>query len=204
LAVIAVVSYHLNIPAFRGGYLGVDMFFVLSGFLITSLLAREYDKTGTIRLPSFYWRRATRLFPALWFVVIVVAIFSSVYYVPGWSTPTLTGIPFVLFYIGNWVAAVHPNVAQLGLLDHTWSLAIEEQFYILWPATLIFGLHRGWSRRHLTYGILIAAAMSEVSRMIIWSLHEPASTRSKVLSTLLWSSTWSHAGGILIGSALGL
>jgi peptidoglycan/LPS O-acetylase OafA/YrhL len=128
VAVLVVVVYHLQIfvdghGVFDGGYAGVDVFFVLSGFLITTLLIRELDTRRSIDLRAFYARRALRLFPAL-AVVIVFAVIVAFSFVPLTTRhPTIAGLPWVIFYVGNWDAAFHPS--SLGLLAHTWSLAIE-------------------------------------------------------------------------------
>jgi peptidoglycan/LPS O-acetylase OafA/YrhL len=144
LAVIAVVLYHAGISWANGGFLGVELFFVLSGFLITSLLIREWLTTGQIRLRSFWARRARRLLPALFVMVIVIGVYYAHTGVVG-SVPGLFGDGLAaLFYYSNWhqIAVGSGYFVQSGPtspFQHTWSLAIEEQFYVVWPL-LVIGL----------------------------------------------------------------
>lgn len=132
LAVSVVVLYHFHTPAIRGGWIGVDVFFVLSGYLITSILAAEYRRTGTLDLKRFYWFRILRLAPALFVVlafVAVLAVRSTEH-----RAEHLYSIAASALYFMNWNAAFEWGSASL--LGHTWSLSVEEQFYFLWP--LIF------------------------------------------------------------------
>ena len=142
VAVCAVMAYHLGFGWAGGGYLGVDLFFVLSGFLITSLLIEERSTTGTVSLRRFWSRRARRLFPALLMMLGAVGFYASLGG-PGVNPTTLRG-DFVatLFYFANWhfIAAHNSYFAQFlapSPLEHTWSLAIEEQFYLAWPPLLL-------------------------------------------------------------------
>jgi peptidoglycan/LPS O-acetylase OafA/YrhL len=133
-AVLAVIAFHLGVAP--GGFVGVDVFFVLSGFLITRLLIAEHDRTGTVRLPRFYARRALRLYPAL---VVLVAFFVMVAVATGRAVAeTLHDAVATLLYVTNIVGT------RGGLLSHTWTLALEEQFYLVWPALLLLCL---WLRR---------------------------------------------------------
>ena len=115
------------------GGIGVNLFFVLSGYLITSILLAERTSTGRIRLGRFYARRAIRLMPALLALVIAWSTYALV--IPGHRS-TLRAVPSILLYIGNWQRAFHGPDA-IGYYGHTWSLSIEEQFYILWPLVLL-------------------------------------------------------------------
>ncbi len=134
LAVFAVVAAHTGIPTFKGGYMGVDIFFVLSGFLITTLLVQEYDKSNTISLISFYKRRALRLLPALVVVLMFVGITFPTFR-PYLVDQTLPGIPASLFFVSSWIRAF--SISRLGWLGHTWSLSVEEHFYLVWPVLLL-------------------------------------------------------------------
>jgi peptidoglycan/LPS O-acetylase OafA/YrhL len=150
LAVLAVIGYHLGYTWLPGGFLGVDVFFVLSGFLITGLLVDEYAATGRINLGAFWLRRARRLLPALFVVVAAVAI-----WIPANASPFELGLRradllWTLFYGSNWhfIASGEDYFAQFTTaspVQHTWSLAIEEQFYLLWP--LLVGLTLWLGRR---------------------------------------------------------
>jgi peptidoglycan/LPS O-acetylase OafA/YrhL len=151
LAVLAVIAVHNGISWIPGGYYGVDTFFVLSGFLITSLLVTEWRGTGTIALGSFWARRARRLLPALLVMVAAVGLVAAVR--PGiFNYPHLfsNGLA-TIFYSANWYfVAQHANyfataTGQSPLL-HTWSLAIEEQFYLVWPLVVLAVLHAGHRR----------------------------------------------------------
>jgi peptidoglycan/LPS O-acetylase OafA/YrhL len=150
IAVIAVILYHGGVVWASGGFLGVELFFVLSGFLITSLLVEEWAATGTVRLRAFWARRARRLLPALFVLVVVIGLYyaaaGSSQAVPGFSGDGLSA----LFYFSNWhqIAAGTSYFAASGPISpfqHTWSLSIEEQFYVVWPLLMLGIL--GWSRR---------------------------------------------------------
>jgi peptidoglycan/LPS O-acetylase OafA/YrhL len=122
-----------------GGHIGVNIFFVLSGFLITTILLREFEGTGRVSLRRFYIRRALRLLPALY---VVLAVFTVYELVRRHSVDsTITSLPAVLLYVGNWVQ-VAKGVDSLGLWGHTWSLSIEEQFYLIWPVVLVAATRR--------------------------------------------------------------
>ena len=130
-AVIIVMVHHAIRRHITGGFFGVDIFFVLSGFLITSLLAREYQKSTTIDFKAFYKRRILRLIPALLLLISIIIIPMMI---RGNSTAVESVLKeslITLLYCSNWVRAFH--LFPLNILDHTWSLSIEEQFYILWP-----------------------------------------------------------------------
>jgi peptidoglycan/LPS O-acetylase OafA/YrhL len=138
VAVLLVFSVHaVSYPS--GGFLGVDIFFVLSGFLITTILLEEWDQYGRISLSKFYLRRFLRLFPAL--VVLLLGYMLIAALTGGWDPTSVTSVVSSLFYVSNWLLAFdvpfhgHP-------LGHLWSLAVEEQFYLLWPALLLLLLAR--------------------------------------------------------------
>lgn len=130
ICVTAVIAYHSNVPAMKGGYIGVDVFFVLSGYLITTLLVREFDSSNRIALRGFYVRRARRLLPGL-VAACAFAALVSVFYGDDVRGPTLLGVPASLLYLSAWVRAF--GVSNLGALGHTWSLSVEEHFYLVWP-----------------------------------------------------------------------
>ena len=158
-----MVAYHLQLGWAKGGYLGVDLFFVLSGFLITTLLLEEWVGTGRVNLAAFWGRRARRLLPALFLVVAALALYlicNALFGGPGANgLIDLSGLRgdaiATLLYVNNWhlIFAHQSYFAQFSTpspLQHTWSLAIEEQFYLVWPLLLLVLLRYG--RRHLAPG----------------------------------------------------
>ncbi len=163
VAVLLVVAYHAGVPAFRGGFVGVDVFFVISGFLITGLLLREIEHSGTVRLRSFYARRARRLLPLAAATLIATTIAARFVMSPLDLMPFRGDATAAAFYFANW----HFAAAQLNYLNaeaatspllHYWSLAVEEQFYLVWPLLLL----------------AVAAARGPVGRLV------PVSARVRV------------------------
>ena len=130
MALLLVVGYHARLPEFHRGDLGVDVFFVLSGFLITTLIVAERMATGSFSFRRFYARRFVRLFPAYFLVLLACLGAAAV----GGYAGTFRGAALSFFYLANWGAA---RGQGLGLLLHTWSLSIEEQFYIVWPTAVL-------------------------------------------------------------------
>jgi peptidoglycan/LPS O-acetylase OafA/YrhL len=191
LAILLVILHHTNLKIFQGGFIGVDVFFVLSGFLITALLIQEYDKHGRISIKHFYIRRALRLLPALVVMLIALNVYVSWQY-PGQIGSTATDSLVTLFYAANWVYTTgHASL----YLTHTWSLAIEEQFYLLFPLLMLFLLRRV-SRRYVT---VIIAGLCVLS--FLWGLMALVSGVSWIrvyygLDTRLWE--------LLAGCALAL
>jgi peptidoglycan/LPS O-acetylase OafA/YrhL len=168
VAVLAVIVYHLGYPWFPGGFIGVDVFFVLSGYLITSLLLVERERSGGIALGAFWLRRARRLIPALLLLLLVVALWVGKTTLPSELWLRRADIFWTLFYGANWhfIASGQDYFAQgasASPLRHTWSLAIEEQFYIVWPL-LVAGVAVLTSRLRVTLsvvcslGIVLSAA----------------------------------------------
>ena len=152
VAVLAVVAFHAGVPWLPGGYVGVDVFFVVSGFLITGLLLREFETRGDISLIGFYERRVRRLAPALLLVLAVTVVLGAVYLVPvGGEQQSLAKSTIATLLLGSNIWFAHatggyfdaPAAAQPLL--HTWSLSVEEQFYLVWPTLLLLILR--WARR---------------------------------------------------------
>src|ERR1700678_1788855 len=141
-AVVAVMMYHGGLSVTTGGFMGVDTFFVLSGFLITSLLVAEWRDSRTIRLAAFWGRRARRLLPALLLMLLFVAFFASVIVPEGTYGALRLDALSTLLYVSNWhfilVGSNYFNeTASASPLIHTWSLAVEEQFYLIWPLVVL-------------------------------------------------------------------
>ena len=164
IAVCAVLIAHASYGHISGGFLGVEMFFVLSGYLITTLLLTERQQTGTLSLRHFYLRRAARLLPALGLVTLLaLAMYASdPSLMP--SGDVLASIPIVWLFFSNWFAAAGDN---LGLLQHTWSLGIEEQFYLLWPLAFVLITARLIRTRALMLTLLAFAAASYVASLLV-------------------------------------
>lgn len=145
LAVLAVLAYHTGI--LRSGWIGVDVFFALSGYLITGLLVAELDTTGTISLRRFWSRRARRLVPGLILLLGFVAVLGLLD-LPGWRAPQLDDVLGAATYTANWVRIAGGQsywdlFSTPGPLEHVWSLAIEEQFYVVWPVVVLL-VGRRW------------------------------------------------------------
>ncbi|WP_144765760.1 acyltransferase [Curtobacterium sp. 9128] len=152
VAILIVMLYHLHVPGFGGGFIGVTVFFVLSGFLITTLLLGERRRTGRIRLGAFWLKRMLRLYPALVVLVAVgVALWSWVGDYKGASYSAGEAAAIALTYTGNLFRAFW-NTTQ-GVFAHTWSLSMEEQFYLVWPVVLVALLALRARRRVLVTGL---------------------------------------------------
>jgi peptidoglycan/LPS O-acetylase OafA/YrhL len=152
---------------FHGGFLGVDAFFVLSGFLITTLLLQEHALLGRVSLGRFYARRALRLLPALGALLVVAVVLHVALSPHNGNRPSVLGIGGMIFYVANWVEIYRHGA--LGLFSHTWSLAIEEQFYLVWPVILIVLLRR--RLRLATIAAIVAAGIAVASAWRAWYWH---------------------------------
>lgn len=197
LAVGLVLAYHLFPAAAPGGFVGVDVFFVISGFLITTLLLREQTATGRIRLGAFWLRRARRLLPALGIVVGVCATAAAIV-----GGDVLVGIGAQLFgaltFSSNWVSIAGSSdyfaASTPQLFENLWSLAVEEQFYLVWPLLLLVVLKVG---PQLRVAAVTLAAAASAGWMAVLILEGGDTTRA-------YFGTDSHAFGPLIGVALAL
>src|SRR5215470_9426359 len=195
LAIAAVVLYHDE--QLRGGFLGVDMFFVLSGLLITSILLEEWGATGDIRLGRFYARRFLRLGPAL--VAFVGIVYVATHVVVPSLADTLRGRWAVaaLLYVTDFLIA-YGREYPLGAVSIHWSLAIEEQFYLLWPLGLRFLLRRGLSYRAIA-GVLAGASLVP---LLIRSVLRMQAGDDPSLWLRLYFAPDTRADALLIGCAL--
>jgi peptidoglycan/LPS O-acetylase OafA/YrhL len=207
LAVLAVMAFH-NFSWLPGGYYGVDAFFVLSGFLITSLLVAEVGETGTLKLLRFWGRRARRLLPALFVLVAALGVVHLVARsILPWPDPVPDAVS-TIFYVANWhfVAGNAGYFAANGApspLLHTWSLAIEEQFYLLWPLVILAVVGRrgrvgGPTRRRRLYA-LGAISVLGVAASVAWMWHL---TPEGTTPLRAYYGTDARAQAVLIGAVL--
>src|SRR3954469_19950995 len=204
VAVAGVLAFHGGVAALRGGFLGVDAFFVLSGYLITALLLGEERATGRIRLTGFWARRARRLLPAL-LVLLAAVLAVSRFLLPPDELPALRGDALAaLLYVANWRllhrgGGYFAETAAPSPLQHTWSLAIEEQFYLVWPLLLValLGLVRGRdprTRRAVVLGTCLAGAAASVATTVL--------LRGHVDPDRLYYGTDTRAAALLVGAGL--
>ncbi|MEN3272179.1 MAG: hypothetical protein V7636_940 [Actinomycetota bacterium] len=195
VAVVGVLAFHLG--HLRGGYLGVDLFFVLSGYLITSLLLVEWERTGRVGLGAFWSRRARRLLPALFLLIGAVALYAATS-PPALAPSALRGDALAtLGYIANWHAVIaHHGYWELfaapSLLAHTWSLAIEEQLYVVWPLIVVVALRFG--RRALLWTAIALAVASAVAMIVV---HGAGDDTARA-----YYGTDTRAAAVLVGAAL--
>jgi peptidoglycan/LPS O-acetylase OafA/YrhL len=199
LAVLAVLLYHAEVSWMPGGFLGVDVFFVISGYLITSLLLAERRATGTIALGPFWWRRARRLLPAV-LVMLGVTMAAAVLFLPD-EVASLRGAAVAsLAYVTNWQLifsnqSYFESFGRPSLFRHLWSLAVEEQFYLLWPIAFAAGI-KVLGRRGLLLGVLGGIVASTA---LMWVLFDPGHDPSRV-----YYGTDTRLAGLLCGVALSL
>jgi peptidoglycan/LPS O-acetylase OafA/YrhL len=201
VAVMAVLFYHANSPGALGGFLGVETFFVLSGFLITSLLLAEWKSTNRIDLKHFWLRRARRLLPAVWLLLLTLPILAVIF-APDALPRLKEDVPAALFYITNWIYILRevPYFEAFGrppLLQQLWSLAVEEQFYLLWPLVLLALLRISKSNR---YGLLLATLlMTALSTVWMAALYSPDLDPLRI-----YYGTDTRAAGFLVGAMLAM
>ncbi len=197
IAVVAVIVYHLDTSWLPGGYLGVDIFFVISGYLITALLLSEHQRSGGVALRRFWARRARRLLPAMGALLLGVTLLAAVF-ARGALGQMQGDVPASIFYVLNWnlVFSHDSYMASFGrppLLMHLWSLSVEEQFYLLWPPALLL-LRRRLSRSQ-TAALALGGALASGALMAV--LFTPGTNPSGV-----YFATPTHAEGLLLGCAL--
>ena len=202
LAVIAVMLYHLGFTWIPGGFLGVDLFFVISGYVITRLLLDSIAQSGGLDLRGFYLARIRRLLPALIFMVTTTIIAIGIW-APDTIKRLLIDTPFSLTGTINWwlVAKEQDYFESIGrppLLQHTWSLAVEAQFYLVWPLILYFVLKK-FGKKHIPIAALTIAAASGITLFLV-SLSLDAANTSKV--SHIYFGTDTHSFGLFLGAAL--
>ncbi len=207
VAVLGVMLYHGGAPVAAGGFLGVDVFFVLSGFLITSLLLGEWIRSLTVKLGQFWARRARRLLPALLVMLVGVAVFVKVFSGPGQFAGLRLDSLSTLFYVANWhfIAAggnYFDATAQPSPLQHMWTLSIEEQFYIVWPPVVLLLLHLGRKLRpaRRLWPVLAVAVVGAMASAVDMRL----SFQGGASVMRLYEGTDTRSQDILIGAALAI
>jgi peptidoglycan/LPS O-acetylase OafA/YrhL len=202
LAVIAVVLYHLGIDWIPGGFLGVDLFFVISGYVITRLILDSIESANGLDLKEFYAARVRRLLPGLVILIIVTSVFIA-FFAPDAIRRFITDVPFVLTGTNNWqLVAVNQDYFQaIGrppLLQHTWSLAVEFQFYLIWPIILLF-IWRRFGKRVVRRVALVIATFSGTA-LFLFSLQADNATAGQI--SHIYFGTDTHSLGLFLGSAL--
>ncbi len=202
IAVIGVLLYHANVSWLPGGFLGVDLFFVISGYLITTLLLAEYHATGRISFKEFYLRRARRLLPALLTMLAVLVVFMALFHRTALGQAR-GDVLAALGYVSNWWYVLHHRSyfvasGRQSPLLHLWSLGIEEQFYLVWPPllALLIAFRR---RLRVVIGVALAGAIASSVWMAVLAVrgNVPFDTDS----SRLYFGTDTHASGLLIGAA---
>jgi len=212
VAILLVVGYHLGLPRLHGGYVGVDVFFVLSGYLITSLLVREIESTGSLDFAAFYSRRARRLLPALALVLVVTLPVCFLVYAPLEHRQLAATAGSTATYMSNVYFAIRATDylggdARSNPLLHTWSLSVEEQFYLIWPIIVLLALGakralgRGGGRVRLLRWMIAAAVISFAASLFLTRLRQPWAFF--LAPTRAWEFAFG-AIGVLLGGDAGL
>ena len=203
VAILAVMGFHFGVRALPGGFLGVDLFFVLSGYLITTLLLAEHRRAGRVRLRSFWARRARRLLPCLVLVVAAACLYARFVAPPGAYPELRLEALSALAFVSNWyqiAASTHYFVATgaRSPLTQTWTLAIEEQFYLVWPLVTVVVLRLVRRRRRAVVALgslALLGALASATEMAMRFRPHAATTR-------LYFGTDTHAQSLLVGVAL--
>lgn len=202
VAVVAVMLYHLGFSWIPGGFLGVDLFFVISGYVITRLLLDSIARSGGLDLRAFYKARIRRLFPPLVFMILVTSIYIGI-----WAPETMrrfvSDAPFSLFGAMNWWLVFRhtdyfDSIARPPLLQHTWSLGVEAQFYLIWPLILLVVL-RYLGKNKIPGAALCIAAVSGVALLVL-SFQVDAASASQISHVYFGTDT--HSIGLFLGAAL--
>ncbi|CAN5546932.1 hypothetical protein BH10ACT2_BH10ACT2_24380 [soil metagenome] len=223
VSVIAVIFYHAGFTWMHGGFFGVEVFFVVSGFLITSLLIEERDGTGKVRLGKFWVRRWRRLLPALFTMLIAIGVWSVFWGTAEQHTQVRRDYPWGIFYLANW-GQIFSKVAYFSgtptLFRHLWSLAVEEQWYLIWPVVFIVFFtrrsrgaipesdkRRGTTLAMISLGLMAATAGAHIAKWPTkwpfffsldpsqWGMHSVDTTN------FLYLSTFTRSTGLLLGAA---
>ncbi|CAB4671850.1 MAG: acyltransferase family protein [Actinobacteria bacterium] len=202
VAVTAVVLYHLGIDWIPGGFLGVDLFFVISGYVITRLILDSIESANGLDIKEFYAARIRRLLPGL-LVLLIVTSLAMALFAPDSVRRFISDVPFVLSGTNNWhLVALHQDYFQaIGrppLLQHTWSLAVEFQFYLIWPILLLF-IWRRFGKQVVRRAALLIATFSGTA-LFLFSLQADNATAGRI--SHIYFGTDTHSLGLFLGSAL--
>ena len=209
MAIISVIAYHAGFPGFSGGFVGVDIFFVISGFLITSLLFNEAAATGSLNLGAFYARRVRRLMPAGFVVVAVTLVLGAIFLPPAsneQSSLARTAIAFAYFgsnfYFFKKTGGYFDEPSFGMPLLHTWSLAVEEQYYLIWPMIMLLVFHFSGARHAESFmrrrSLWVLGAMFVVSLLLSISTTRD---HQNFAFFLLPARIWEFAIGGMVGLA---
>jgi peptidoglycan/LPS O-acetylase OafA/YrhL len=219
LAVIAVITYHANRQWLGGGFLGVEVFFVISGYLITLLLIAERERSGSVSLGNFWVRRARRLLPALFTLLIGTITYCALFnrdYLGKLRGDVIGGVLYVSNWFQMWTGSSYTSKGEFAPLRHLWSLAVEEQFYIVWPLVMFLLLRNMRSRTLPVIGVfftVLAAVIAVYTALVfrtgpidsIETTPEQAMSflgREVLRTDFLYLGTVSRASGLLLGAAL--
>jgi peptidoglycan/LPS O-acetylase OafA/YrhL len=206
IAVVAVILYHLNISWIPGGFLGVDLFFCISGYVITRQLLDSVAAKGGLDLREFYLARTRRLLPALLFMLVGASIIIALW-APDSVHRFLTDLPYVLTGTENWhLVAIHQDyfssIGRAPLLQHTWSLAVEAQFYLIWPLVIGLVLHYFGKQRVAIASLFIA--ISSGIALFLFSISLDSNGSSAVADRIghIYFGTDTHSLGLFLGATL--
>ena len=206
IAVVAVILYHLNITWIPGGFLGVDLFFCISGYVITRQLLDSVAAKGGLDLREFYIARARRLIPALFFMLIGTSIIIALW-APDSVHRFVADLPYVLTGTENWhLVAIHQDyfssIGRAPLLQHTWSLAVEAQFYLIWPLVILLVL-KYFGKARVAVASLIIAASSGIA-LFIFSLSLDSHGSAVIADRIghIYFGTDTHSLGLFLGATL--
>ncbi|MCX6450443.1 MAG: acyltransferase family protein [Actinobacteria bacterium] len=202
IAVFAVLLFHLGLKWIPGGFLGVDLFFVISGYVITRLILDSIESANGLDLREFYWARVRRLYPGLIALIVGTLVICAIV-APDAITRIFSDLPFVLTGSNNWhLVSLHQDYfATTGrppLLQHTWSLAVEAQFYAIWPFILYF-IWRKYGKKNVARAALLIAILSGIA-LFLFSLKVESANTARISHIYFGSDT--HSLGLFLGSAL--
>ena len=204
VAVFAVLLYHLGVKWLPGGFLGVDLFFVISGYVITRVILDSIQSANGLDLREFYYGRVRRLYPGLLLLIAVTTVLSATI-APDAIRRIVQDVPYVLTGTNNWhLVAIHQDyfqtVGRAPMLQHTWSLAVEAQFYLIWPITLV-AIWKRYGKGRIAR-VALAIAMISGAALFAFSLQLDNATAGRISHIYFGSDT--HSLGLFLGAALGV